>query len=155
MNQEKKQFVAETFISLLRQADKAAAPKWGKMNFQQMVEHLVLAVKNANGKRKTDQVFTPDEKLEAFQAFLKSDREFRENTKSPSFPDEPLPLHFANVDMAIDKLEKEIADLFAVYDANPSLLITNPVFGALDYEAALNLMYKHTRHHARQFGLIN
>lgn len=155
MDQSKKAFVQHSFIPLLRNADALTTQKWGKMSFQHMVEHLVLAVKSANGKIKTTKVFTAEDKLPASRQFLMSDKEFRENTKSPSFPDEPLPLHFNTVKEGIDKLEKEISDFFSVYENNPGLSIQNPVFGDLDYELAVALLYKHFRHHAKQFGLIS
>jgi len=115
---------------------------------------MVLALKSANGKFKPERVFTPAEKLEASKQFLMSEKEFRENTKSPSFPEEPLPLHFKTVEEGINKLEKEIADFYIVYENNPGLIITNPVFGDLNYEEAQQLLYKHAQHHAKQFGLI-
>jgi hypothetical protein len=153
MDQGKLFFIQHSFITILRNADPSTGQKWGKMSFQHMVEHLVLAVKNANGKIKTEKVFTPEEKLPAFRQFLMSDKEFRENTKSPSFPEEPLPLHFKTVKEGIDKLEKEINDFFTVYENNPGLTIQNPVFGDMDYELAVHLLYKHFHHHAKQFGL--
>jgi len=154
MHPAKKVFVQTEFIQLLRNASPNTAPKWGKMTFQHMVEHMVLALKSANGKFKPERVFTPAEKLEASKQFLMSEKEFRENTKSPSFPEEPLPLHFKTVEEGINKLEKEIADFYIVYENNPGLIITNPVFGDLNYEEAQQLLYKHAQHHAKQFGLI-
>jgi hypothetical protein len=154
MNSERLDFLQHTFIPLLRNTDPNTPPKWGKMSFQHMVEHLVLTLKNANGKLKLD-MKTPPEKIQAFQDFIMSGKEFRENTKSPSFPEEPLPLHFASAREGIDKLEKEIKDFVNVYEATPGLKITNPVFGDLDYGLAVNLLYKHAVHHLKQFGIIN
>lgn len=155
MTADKIDFLQHKLISLLRDADPGTQPKWGRMNFQQMIEHLVLTLKNANGKLKVSEMKTPADKIPAFQEFIMSDKAFRENTKSPAFPEDPLPLHFTSAEEAINKLEKEIKDLFAVYETTPGLKITNPVFGDLDYEHAITLLYKHTRHHAKQFGLIN
>lgn len=155
MPPDKIDFLQNKFIALLRNADPGTAPKWGRMNFQQMVEHFVLTTKNANGKLKVEEMKTPAEKIPAFQEFIMSEKEFRENTKSPAFPEDPLPLHFASPEESINKLEKEIKDFFNVYEATPGLKITNPVFGDLDYEHAVTLLYKHAQHHAKQFGLIN
>lgn len=154
MNNDNRKFVEQDFIALLRNADPATTPAWGRMGFQQMVEHLVLTMKNANGKMKTAVMLTPDDKVAAFQDFIRSDKAFRENTKSPAFPEDPLPLHFPTVSAAIDKLEREIQDFFAAYDADPALTIRNPVFGDLDYELSVTLLHKHFRHHATQFRLI-
>jgi hypothetical protein len=154
MDLNKKLFIQETFIRLLSNANPKTRAKWGKMSFQHMVEHMVLAVKSANGKIKTEKIFTPVEKLAAFKEFLMSSKEFKENTKSPSFPDNPLPLHFETVEVGIDKLKMEIADFFIIYENNPGLTIQNPVFGNLDYEEAVQLLHKHALHHAKQFGLF-
>jgi hypothetical protein len=152
---EKAGFLQNEFIPLLRSADPSTPPNWGRMSFQHMVEHMVLVFKNANGKLKVEEMKTPPEKVQAFQDFIMSDKEFRENTKSPSFPEDPLPLHFATAEGGINKLEKEIADFVNVYEATPGLKIRNPVFGDLDYELAVNLLYKHAIHHLKQFGLAN
>ena len=155
MDQSKSEFVRRDIIPLLRRADPSLPAVWGKMSFQHMVEHLVLSVKNANGKIKTQKVFTPVEKLPASRKFLMSDQEFRQNTKSPAFPEEPLPLHFPSAKEGIDKLERELADFFLTYESHPGIMIDNPVFGALNYDEAVQLLYKHTRHHLKQFGLLN
>lgn len=153
MISEKADFLQQQLIPILRSADPSTPPKWGKMSFQHMVEHMVLVMKNADGKLKAE-MKTPPDQIAAFQQFIMSDKEFRENTKSPSFPEEPLPLHYSSVEEAIDKLEKEIKDFKNVYETNPGLKITNPVFGDLDYEHAVTLLYKHANHHLKQFGLI-
>jgi hypothetical protein len=154
MDAEKKLFIQDTFIQILRKANPQTTAKWGKMSFQHMVEHMVLSVKSANGKIKTEKIFTPPEKIPAFKEFLMSNKEFKENTRSPSFPADPLPLHFKTVNEGIDKLQKELADFFVIYEDNPGLSIQNPVFGDLDYEEAVQLLHKHALHHAKQFGLI-
>lgn len=154
MYSDKKEFLQHKVIPLLRSADPSTQPKWGRMSFQHMVEHMVLVMKNANGKLKVEEMKTPPEKIQAFQDFIMSDKEFRENTKSPAFPEEPLPLRFSSVQEGIDKLEKEIKDYFNVYEATPGLKITNPVFGDLNYELSSTLLYKHAQHHLKQFGLL-
>jgi hypothetical protein len=155
MTQERLSFLQHQFIPILKASNPTTPPKWGKMSFQHMVEHMVLTFKNANGKMKIDEMKTPPEKIQAFQDFIMSDKEFRENTKSPSFPEDPLPLHFATAEEGINKLEKEINDFVKVFEANPGMTTRNPVFGDLNFELAVNLLYKHSIHHLKQFGLIN
>lgn len=155
MNDPKKDFLLNRLIPILREADPGTPPKWGRMSFQHMVEHMVLIFKNANGKLKTDNIITPADKVQAFQDFIMSDKEFRENTKSPALPEEPMALHYDSVEKGINKLETEVKDFFNVYEATPGLKIRNPVFGDLDYEHASTLLHKHARHHLKQFGLLN
>lgn len=154
MNEAAIDFIKVRYIPLLRKAEPTKPPNWGKMSFQQMVEHMVLAVKNSNGKLKAEKILVDSTRLPALREFLHSDKEFRENTKSPAFPDEPLALHFQTAEEAIDKLEKELAYFFEVFQAQPRLEITNPVFGDLDFEMSTRLLYKHAVHHLRQFSLI-
>jgi hypothetical protein len=147
-------FLQTKFVPLLRNADPETPAKWGRMSFRHMVEHMVLVMKNANGKLKTENIITPPDKVPAFQEFIMSDKEFRENTKSPALPEEPMALHFNSVEEGLDKLEREVKDFFNIYEATPGLKIRNPVFGDLDYEHATTLLYKHSLHHLKQFGLI-
>ncbi|HEY4798055.1 MAG TPA: hydroxymethylglutaryl-CoA reductase, partial [Bacteroidia bacterium] len=69
-------------------------------------------------------------------------------------PDEPEPFKNATMEGAIAELQKEIDDFFSVYAANTGLRVVNPFFGNLNYEEQVRLLYKHTTHHARQFGLL-
>ena len=154
MDIEKAGFLRNEFIPLLKSADPASTARWGRMNFRQMVEHMVLTFKSANGKLVTDQSFTAPDKIAAFQDFLRSDKEFRENTKSPALPEEPLPVHYPSLEFAIAKLETEVRDFFHVYETTPGLKLRNPIFGDLDYDLAVRLLYKHTQHHLKQFGLL-
>jgi hypothetical protein len=154
MNDNRLHFLQHELIPILRRANPATPPKWGRMSFQHMIEHMVLIMKNANGKLKVEKTITPEEKIPAFQDFIRSDKEFRENTKSPALPEDPLALHFKTVEEGVDKLEKEIRDFVNVYEATPGLKIRNPVFGDLDYELAVELLYKHAQHHLKQFGLV-
>lgn len=147
------EYIKTTFPQLLQAANKDKSPNWGRMDFQQMVEHLILSFKNANGSLPASKIISPAENLEKLRAFLMSDKEFRENTKSPALPDEPFPHRFATVEKAIEKLISEINKWEQIYESTPNLTILNPVFGELNFEESIQLLYKHCRHHARQFGL--
>ena len=153
MNQEKLAFLSSEFIPLLQHLPAGAIGKWGKMNGQQMVEHLGGFFKVSTGKLVFSLV-TPPEKLPLFKAFLLSEKEFKENTKAPVLPEDPLPIRFATQQKAIIDLEKEL-DLFnKLFLANANLVITHPVFGPLNYQEWVLLHYKHVVHHLKQFGLL-
>lgn len=153
--QEKRNFIEQSFVALLKNGHPQTTALWGRMSYQQMVEHMVLIFKNANGSLPSNKIITPEDKLPALRAFIYSDKELKENTKSPALPDEPLPLRYPSLEAALDKLEKEIQRFLQVYDETPGLTMLNPVFGYLSYEDAIHFQYKHTRHHARQFGLLH
>lgn len=153
-NKEKEDFLKSHFIVFLRAADQVSAPLWGKMNFQQMVEHMIDSVQIANGKIKKTVIVTPAEFLEKAKTFMLSDKPFRENTKNAEMPEEPAAIKYKDIDTAINILEKELNDFFTSFASNPNQRILNSIFGELNYEESLHLLYKHSTHHLKQFGII-
>lgn len=153
--QEQLRFLKEQYIPLILQADVNTQPKWGKMNFQQMLEHVTAFFKVSTHKIKFDLV-SPPEHMPKLREFLMSDKQFRENTKAPLsiIGEEPFPVHYPSVEDAVNKLEKEVNHFFHFYDANPGVTAVHPVFGELNFEEWGRLHYKHVTHHLRQFGLL-
>ena len=152
MNIEKHDFIADKFILLLKDLTATAGGKWGKMNGQQMVEHVSGFFKISTGKL-TFPLVTPLEQLPKYREFLYSDKDFRENTKAPVLPEEPLPIRFSNINESISDLDNEIKSFNEKFTADKTLVMTHPVFGELNYEEWVLLHYKHVTHHLRQFGL--
>jgi hypothetical protein len=153
MSLEKEDFLRTKLITCLQRLDPATLPVWGKMNVQQMIEHLGGdAVRNANGRLKIDTIVTPPDRLEAMREFMMSDKPFKENTKNPLMGEQPLPLRYKTVQGAIGALQQELIYFFDAYEKNPQLIIRNPFFGDLNFEQNVQLLYKHALHHLRQFG---
>jgi hypothetical protein len=152
MDQQKLQFISTGFVPMLQTLPAETVMKWGKMNAQQMVEHLSGFFRVSTNKLHFPLVTPPDE-LHRFKAFLHSDKEFRENTKAPVLPEEPLPVQFASLEDAVKDLEKEVTDFVKLFSADPDLTTQHPVFGDLNFEEWILLHYKHVTHHLRQFGL--
>ncbi len=152
MSLEKENFLRTKFVTCLQRLDPATKPKWGKMNVHQMVEHFADVMKVANGRLKLN-IVTPTDKLPLYREFLMSDKEFKENTKSPVLPEEPLPLRTKTIQAAIGKLQEEVISFFEVFEVNPALITTHPVFGELDFNQNVQAVYKHAIHHLRQFGI--
>lgn len=152
---EKLDFLKNQYILLIRSADPATTPKWGKMNFQQMVEHVSAFFKVSTHKLKFDLV-SPPEHMPKLKEFLMSDKQFRENTKAPTsiIGEEPFPVHYTSSEEAVAKLEKEVNHFFHFYETNPAATAVHPVFGELNFEEWVRLHYKHVTHHLRQFGLL-
>ncbi len=149
---EKATFLKQGYIAVLHNIDPAIQPSWGKMNVAQMVEHMSDSFRIANGKDKHTCI-TPEERLSKMQAFLMNDNPFRENTVNPLLPVTPPPVRFGHITDALDELQQEIDDFFAVFDQDKTTIITNPIFGDLNYEMWVQLLYKHALHHLRQFGI--
>ena len=151
--QEQEDFLRKEYVPLLSTIDPATPPAWGKMNLQQAIEHMSDSFRQANGKDPKDCI-NPPEVVEKMQAFLMSDKPFRENTPNVQMPEEPLPARFDNVDDSLGELQMEINDFFDAFDQDKHRLITNPFFGDLDFEKWVRLLHKHAVHHLRQFGVI-
>ena len=152
MNEQKLKFLKEDFIPLIKHLAPDAMGKWGKMNGQQMTEHVADFFKVSTEKIKIPLV-TPAEDLPKFRSFLLSEKEFRENTKAPVLPDEPLPLRNNIMQNAVAELETEVNDFFTYFN-NTEKKTTHPVFGALNFEEWIQLHHKHVTHHLKQFELL-
>ncbi|MCB0698732.1 MAG: hypothetical protein H6551_00735 [Chitinophagales bacterium] len=149
---EKAAFLRNKFIPLLRTIDPEQKPLWGKMNVHQMIEHMSYSMRQANGKDKYT-LLTSQELLPRMESFLMSEKPFRENTPNKLLPDDPEAPIQPTIEAAIEELQEEIEDFFDVYNSEPSLIITNPFFGHLNYERQVQLLYKHALHHLKQFGV--
>jgi Protein of unknown function (DUF1569) len=154
MDAVKFNFIQHKFIPLLNNLNADTAGKWGKMNAQQMVEHVTDFFNVSAGKIHFD-VVTPAEHLPRYKEFLLSDKEFRENTKAPAsvLGEEPLPLRSNNMQEALAGLQQSV-DAFVDYFADAGKTSSHPVFGVLNFEEWVLLHYKHVMHHGRQFGIV-
>jgi hypothetical protein len=152
VNESKKKFLEDQFIPLIKTIDLAAQGRWGKMNAQQMVDHVAGFFRISTNKLKLPFV-TPLEQLPKFRAFLLSEKEFRENTKAPVLPDEPFPVRYATMDESVADLEKQVQYFFQYFSTDPEKKTQHPVFGDLNFEEWVQLHHKHVKHHLRQFGV--
>ncbi len=150
---EKEKFIRTGFVERLETLSPHAKGIWGVMNAQEMVEHMSYAFRMANGKDLYE-LATPAENVERMQAFVKSDREFKPNTKNVLLPEVAVPAQKASMQASIEELKTEIADFFAYFKKHPDGVLMNPFFGELNYELWIDLLYKHCMHHAKQFELI-
>jgi hypothetical protein len=149
----REEFLKKYFIPLLEKLQKDKKGQWGKMNAQQMVEHLADSVKNASGKLILPLVNT-GESLQKSRDFLMSDHSFKQEIKNPLIPEEGFPLRKADLESAIDKLQKELNYFFEIFEKHTEMKTRNPIFGELDYKMNLQLLNKHFSHHLRQFGIL-
>lgn len=147
----KENFLRSRLIPVLQRINHDRVPQWGKMSFHQMIEHMVDVVRVANGHLVMNLV-TPAERLPLYREFLMSDKPFKENTKSPVMPEEPLPPRTRTVQAAIGRLQEELIDFFRSFENNPALKTLHPVFGELDFNENVQCLYKHSLHHLNQFG---
>ena len=148
----KEAFLKSGFIPLLKKLNGNEKGNWGVMNSQQMVEHFVDALKNANGKLILPSL-NDGERLQKFRDFLMSEEPFKENTKNSLMPEEGIQLRQPDMISAIDKLQTELDYFFDIFKTNPVLETGNAFFGQLNFEMNIQLLHKHAMHHLKQFGL--
>lgn len=151
--QEKVAFLRYDLLKKLEAIDPSTQPLWGKMNVHQMIEHLSYSLREASGKT-ISKLETAEEHVPKMQAFLNSDKPFRENTPNKLLPDTPPSPKHASIKDSLDELQQELNHFFAVYENEPGKKITNPFFGDLDYDMQVKLLYKHVLHHLRQFRVV-
>jgi len=151
VNEVKRQFLQTQFLPLIQQIDPGAIHRWGKMNAQQMVEHVSDFFRISSG-RLIYPLVTPLEHLPKYRDFLLSEKDFRENTKAPVLPDEPLALRHAAMNESIVELEEQVDNFFLYFSHHPGQKTLHPAFGELNFEEWVQLHHKHVKHHLKQFG---
>ncbi|WP_299669290.1 hydroxymethylglutaryl-CoA reductase, degradative [uncultured Polaribacter sp.] len=137
--------------SLLSSLKADAKPLFGKMNGQQMVEHVSFLLKVSNGKVDAD-FFVEDDKSARRKAFLNTEGELQIGFKAPMLSEEPYPAKFSTMQESINNLILQTND-FQKHFENVKTE-NHPFFGELDYEYWKKFHAKHFTHHFKQFGLI-
>lgn len=150
---DKIQFIKTDFSELASTLQPNDMGKWGLMNAQQMIEHVADFFKVSYEKIKFDLV-TPEAMLPKYKEFLLSDNEFKENTKAPVLPEKPFDVRHTSIEASVEELKTDINNFFAFFENSNQKLSLHPVFGNLSFDEWVQLHFKHTLHHAKQFGLI-
>lgn len=151
--EQKLAFLQTGFVQQLEKIPADTPPIFGKMTLQQMVEHFSDSVRIASGKNSILEFVTPVEHMEKMQAFMLSDKPFRENTPNPLMPDIPPPVTHPRIEDALAELKKEIGYFVDSFNGNANRVTRNPFFGDLNFDQNVHLLYKHALHHLRQFGV--
>ena len=128
-------------------------PVFGKMNAQQMIEHLSAVLQISNGNWKVD-VFVSDDKMARRKPFLNTENELQAGFKASFLSEDPTPLKFASIEEAINDLMEQITLFKRVFNADKNKTVVHPFFGELDYEYWKKFQVKHFTHHFKQFGLV-
>jgi hypothetical protein len=128
-----------------------ATPRWGKFTAQQMVEHLIDGLSMAMGKMVLP-LEVSIERAEKSKLFLYSDAPFVHDIKV-NFVDIKKPVHFEDLDLAIDELSMAFLAFTEYYEVNPNEKHLHPYFGLLSHQEWILLHKKHFTHHFEQFGI--
>jgi oxepin-CoA hydrolase/3-oxo-5,6-dehydrosuberyl-CoA semialdehyde dehydrogenase len=149
--QEQKEYLLNQLVNDFHSLSQPANANWGKMNFNQMLEHLIDAFKNASGDIVFDTFHSPEERLPAMQAFLMTDKLFKPEIKNAMMGEEPAPVKNDNTNDSLDELQSQINRFYERFQQDQNLVVRNPIFGDLNEELWTRLLYKHCIHHLHQF----
>ncbi|MGL6267593.1 MAG: hypothetical protein ACRC2O_06685 [Chitinophagaceae bacterium] len=152
MNEEKLLFLKKELIPLLQKIEPETNPLWGKMSLQQMIEHFSGAIKVATGTLRLPGTTEPADNGK-YYSFLMSDKPFKENTSNPLLSEEPYALRNHTLQASISELQGNLLAFFQIFDNEEGKKVLNPIFGYLNYEEQVQLLYKHALHHLKQFGV--
>lgn len=142
----------ETVLTHLNKLDTSTKPLWGKMNAQQMVEHLTDSLKMATGQFKC-KLEISEEKIEPMQGFLASDKPLPRDFKA-SFAPEHVSLRNEELELSVDEFVENWLNYTKFYEEHPTQKILHPYYGELNAEQWDRLNSKHLTHHFQQFGLL-
>ena len=125
---------------------------WGRMNAQNMIEHLVEAVEYTNGKRVADLRVPRDFALKQKEDLVQSGFVIP-NGVTGYLPDATKTKRFSNLENSILELNKEL-DAFEDFFKNEGITATHFEFGPMNYQEWITWHGKHFTHHFKQFGLL-
>ena len=128
-------------------------PAYGKMNAQQMIEHLSAVTQIANGNWDVN-VYVSDEKTARRKPFLDTENELQAGFKASFLADEPNDLKFNSIDEAIDDLLHQLEVFLLVFKQNEKRTVVHPFFGELNFQDWKKFQVKHFTHHFKQFELV-
>ena len=137
--QNKKYFLQNEYIPLLKTLEPKAKGQWGLMNAHQMVEHMTYSFQLGDGKVKVEQLISPEENIPKLQDWIMTNKAMKINIQNPLISSNPMDLKHSNYFDSISELEQEILEFFNVYSSNPNLSLLNPFFGSMNEE--LNTIY--------------
>lgn len=139
------------FIKALDSLDDNANRLWGKMNLRQMIEHMIDSVRIATEKN-IYPLHTPEDKLPLFRKFMLSEKEFSPETVNPLMDEYPVEETISSKSEAVQILKQELQAFEIYFRDDPDKVTLNPIFGFLNFDEWVQLLYKHSKHHLKQFG---
>jgi hypothetical protein len=140
--------------SILSRLTELSVAKWGIMQPQNMIEHLIKTLQYSNGKKEIAQKSTDEEAKQAKAGFIYTDVEMPIGLKSSLAGETPDPLQYADLDAAKQQLSLELDDFESFFANNPEAEFVQPRLGKLNHQEWIILHNKHFTHHFKQFGLL-
>ncbi len=144
------QHLASEALSILSPSTKAI---WGRMNPQQMVEHLIMLLEISNGN-----LLVPSEIDAKFfienRRFLYNDIQTPHNFKVHFLEKGLPPNKYINLEESIIIFRQQLALFNNHVQNHDDQLRIHPIFGPLNHDEWSRCHFKHIYHHLLQFNLI-
>ena len=126
---------------------------WGRMDAQQMIEHLIVLYEISNNKQETV-ILTPEKYLNKSQAFLMSEELMPKNFVAKFLPIDPSPYKYSSIEAAASQLIYSLDSYQSYWKGVEEETLNHPVFGKLNKVKWDRVHNKHIHHHFLQFLLI-
>jgi oxepin-CoA hydrolase/3-oxo-5,6-dehydrosuberyl-CoA semialdehyde dehydrogenase len=146
-------FLEATVPEALRSLPANRTPAWGRMTAQEMVEHLLWALRASLGRIPV-LCEVPEERRNQMKPFIYDDRPNPRNFLLPTHRSGLPPAEFPDLDAALAAFRNELARFLAQYRDDPTVVNAHPVFGEITVEEWSRLHFKHFYHHLLQFSLL-
>ena len=125
---------------------------WGKMNAQQMIEHLSLVFVLSTGKINFPYQGTEEDAKRYWASFVQSENPWKEVFPSSDLGD-PRPAREATMEASKSLLRKSFQEYLAYCEANAAAVHPQYYLGNLTVDQWRQVHVKHLQHHMRQFGM--
>lgn len=125
---------------------------WGKMNAQQMVEHLSLVFLVSTGKFDLPYRGTVEDAKRYWDGFVQSDNPWKE-VFPPANIGDPRPPRKATIEESMGMLRGAFQKYLAYSEAHPDAVHPQHYLGNLTVDQWRQVHVKHMQHHLRQFGM--
>jgi Protein of unknown function (DUF1569) len=147
-------FLYEEFPELLKKVNSDMPALWGKMDAQQMVEHLAYVLSISNGRLQVDADAEPERLAYRKMRFFEKDVPFTRSIRVKFVPEEPDPYIYADIEQSKNFVLQQLERFYEYHQEHPDIQPVHPNFGPMNYEEWVQLQARHLRHHLTQFGVI-
>jgi hypothetical protein len=127
--------------------------KWGKMNAQQMVEHLGIVFLLSTGKFNIEYKGTQEDAQKYWEDFVKSPQPWKTVFPTVNFT-EPRPTRHETIEASLAELWSTWQKYLTYCEENPEAVNAHFFLGNLPVDQWRQVHVKHFEHHLRQFGII-
>ena len=149
-----RKFFYDEMPVLLRDLKTDTPALWGKMNAQQMVEHLAMVVSFSNGRFVQTPTAEPDRLAYRKMRFFEKDAPMPRNLRVDGQSEEPKPPIFTTLEESKIYLLNQLQRFDDYHAEHPDVQPPHFMMGAFNYAEWVVFHARHFRHHFQQFGLL-